>query len=129
MKLALPNTMSRTALQSVDGNIADSLYHRDTIIPSFNAAFGYFHIAGEANMNTISVGAGSWCTELKQSKSNVCRVSDKYVKAFRVHGLDVLYDSIVDLVEINALHYQTYKAQKLLNFIIKLMLHFKSYVT
>jgi len=113
--LALPNTMSRTTVHFVDGNILGSLYHGNTIISSFNGIFGYFNLEGLANMNSIGVRTFNWCSELKSSKSDVNTISHKYVKPFGVCGFDVLYNSIPNSVEIYTLHSQTHKLHLVLS--------------
>ena len=65
--LALPNTMSRATGQSIDGNVVDSLNHRDTIISSLDGASCYLDFDGVAHMDAVSVRAVSRCNDLELS--------------------------------------------------------------
>jgi len=102
----LPYTMSRTTIDIVDGNLVGSVYYGNTIISGFNGVFGYSNTDGVADMNSIGVGAFIWCSELKSSESDVSTISHKYVKPFGVYGFNILYNSILNSVEIYTLHFQ-----------------------
>lgn len=95
----LPDTVSRTAGDFVDGDIHRSSTKRDAIVTSGNDRSRYFDIVRAADMYAISVWTGFWSCYVQFSQPNILTVCDEHVKPFAVDGTNAFHKPMCDATE------------------------------
>ena len=100
----LPNAMSGTTSDLVDGDVCRAFDHTNAIVTGGNDGPTHFHIVRGTNVNSIGVRAIPGSENMKFLKPNVLRTSDEDMDSFTIHGREASKHGIANLVNFHALN-------------------------